>query len=141
MTSKITLSAIVALVGGGAALTYEGLKRWKLFQNIHKTITSKVVSAPIGESVEIRSKVFSFPEDLTVSPLTQTKCAAYTWEIEEWKEDIKYYRPTWELCSKYNSIPYLYFSDDGKELAAVDLDQSEFIEDIQMTTVEVTDSL
>lgn len=140
MSRKPDLRAIVTLIAAGIYLTHLGRKRWMLLNRIKKTITSKISTAPKGEPAEIKAKVFSLAEDLIVSPLTQIKGAAFIWEIQEWKPGLsnQYH---WESYSRYHSIPYLYFTDDGEELAGVDLEHTEFIEDFFMTTVEVTDAL
>lgn len=130
---------ILSLIFVGLYFIFLGRRRWKVLNRIRKTVTSNIATAPKGEPAEIKAKIFSFPEDLTVSPLTQTKGAAFIWVIEELVFKFRKYR--WEPYSKFHSIPYLYFSDDENELAGVDLEHAEFIEDVFTTTVLVKNDI
>lgn len=130
---------VLAIFFAGFYFLFLGRRRWQVLDRIRKTPTSEIGTAPIGKPAEIKTRVFSFPGDLTVSPLTQIKGAAYIWVIEEWKRTSRKF--DWVEYSRFHSIPYLYFSDDGNELAGVDLEHVEFIENIFTTTVEVTNDL
>lgn len=129
------MRVIFSLIVAGVYFTNLGRKRWKLLNRLKKTITSNIANAQLGVPAEIKAKVFSFPGDLIVSPLTQTKGAAFIWEIDEWEIGITG-RPEWHAYSKFHSIPFLYLKDAGPDLAGVDLEHVEFMEDVFTTIVE-----
>lgn len=140
MNRKADVRVIFSLIVVGFYVTNLGRKRWKLLNRLKKTITSNIATAPLGVPAEIKGKVFSLPGDLIVSPLTQTQGAAFIWEIDEWEMGITG-RPGWQAYSKFHSIPFLYLKDDGPELAGVDLEHAEYMEDIFTTTLEVSNDL
>lgn len=135
MTKKPDIRAILGLIFGGLYLTHLGRRRWKIYQRLKETPTTKINTITPGRPGEIKGKVFSFPEDMVVSPLTQTRGAAFIWQIEEWKVGVsgKY---IWEVVIKYYSIPYLYFTDNSEGLAGIDLEHAEFFSDLYSTTID-----
>jgi hypothetical protein len=103
----------------GLAVFHSSFETFRLRRKIKDTPRSKIDSAAIGRYVEIKGKIEVDDHDLIKSPLTGREGASFVWNFYVKGRQIFY----------FYSHPFLYLSDGGPSLAAVDLGISRYLEE------------
>jgi hypothetical protein len=121
---SIEFVATLLFVGGG--LFYKGLKAFKTRRKMFDIPTSKIDSAVIGGLVEVVGSIVCDEKKILESPLTNKKCAAFYWEIQEYISSKN--KGSWRTISEFYSSNYILLNDGGKTNAAIDLEDSNVLE-------------
>lgn len=117
----------ISLIALGSGLFYNSLVAMKLRRRIQDTGTSRIATAALGESVEINGEVISDAESI-ISPLSNKSCVAFIWDIEKEVKTRK--NRSWHLEHRFYSTPFIYVTDESKEVAAIDLSSCSFQENM-----------
>lgn len=121
LDAKFYLSLIVAC-GMCLYAIYRGFIFLKQKGIIADTPTSKIQTAAIGSSVEIKGRCVAFSGGHSiVSPLLGKKCIAYAWTIEEYKKSGK--NSKWVHTGSFYSDQYLKIKDRSGKAILVRFDE------------------
>jgi hypothetical protein len=131
---KIALSAM----GFGVYFFWLGFKKLKVRRKMGDIPTSKISSAAVGSFVEIKGRVVCEETDFISTPLSNKKGVCFIWHIEKLVKSGK--NSKWVTEKIFYSCPFLYVKDHGDHLAAIDLANCDFQEDIYDHHVQFNNS-
>ncbi len=131
---KIALSAM----GFGVYFFWLGFKKLKVRRKMEDIPTSKISAAAVGSFVEIKGRVVCEENDFITTPLTNKRGVCFIWNIEKLVKRGK--SSKWVTEKIFYSCPFIYVRDHGEHLAAIDLANCDFQEDIFKHFVQFNNS-
>ena len=121
-TTNLKFAAVGLSISG--LLIHKGLRTLKRVHAIEDIPTSNIDTASIGDRVEVKGRVVG--ANLLKSPIQGRSCSAFVLKL--YKKVSRGKSSYWKHVSSVYSSRFIYISDHGDAIAAVDLGTAEFDE-------------